>query len=106
MHYKILEIEKESSPKLEEDVFVGTLQTFQFDDSAIHAKPVVLQICHQKDFGRSLNFQLHMRSFSAYSLNLQKRSLRKLFKTNPFEGQLERLKDGMSNDAIEGEEAI
>jgi hypothetical protein len=53
--------------------------------------------------GGVLNFPLHKRPFSAYSLNLQKRSLRKLFKSNPFEGQLERLKDGMSSDAIEGE---
>jgi len=28
-----------------------------------------------------------------------------LFKSNPFEGQLERLKDGMSSDAIEGEQS-
>ena len=48
---------------------------------------------------------LHNRSFSAYSLNLQKRFLRKLFKSNLFEGQLERLKDGISSDAIEGEQS-
>jgi hypothetical protein len=39
-------------------------------------------------------------------LNLfKKRSLWKLFKSNPFEGHLERLKDGMSSDAIEGEQS-
>jgi len=38
-------------------------------------------------------------------LNLLKRLLRKLFKSNPFEGQLERLKDGISSDAIEGEQS-
>jgi len=38
-------------------------------------------------------------------LNLQKRFLRKLFKSNPIEGQLERFKDGISSDAIEGEQS-
>jgi hypothetical protein len=33
---------------------------------------------------------------------LKKGSLWKLFKSNPFEGHLERFKDGMSCDAIEG----
>jgi len=56
------------------------------------------------DFGRSLNFLIHKRSFSAYSLNLQKRSLRKLFKSDPHEGYLGRLKDGKSSDAIVGEQ--
>jgi hypothetical protein len=82
---------------------------------AIHPKPVVLQnplreeeilpleILSTDDFGRSLNFPLHKRPFSAYSLNLLKKgSLRKLLKSNSFEGHLERLKDGMSSDAIEG----
>ena len=41
-----------------------------------------------------------------YSLNLQKRFLRKLFKSNPFEGQLERPKDVMSSYAIEGERSL
>jgi len=103
LHDEILEIEKESSPKPEEEVFIATLQTFQSHDSAIYPKPAVLQIHHQKYFGRSFNFPLHKSSFSTYSLNLLKRFLRKLFKSNPFEGQLERLKDGMSSDAIEGE---
>jgi hypothetical protein len=58
------------------------------------------------DFGRSINFSLHKRPFSTYSLNLlKKRSLWKFFKLNPFEGHLERLKDGMSSDAIEGEQS-
>jgi hypothetical protein len=57
------------------------------------------------DFGRSINFPLYKRPFSTYSLNLSKKgSLWKLFKSNPFEGHLERLKDGMSSDAIEGEQ--
>jgi hypothetical protein len=39
-------------------------------------------------------------------LNLFKKgSLWKLFKSNPFEGHLERLKDGMLSDAIEGEQS-
>jgi len=115
LHDKILEVEKESSPKLEEEVFVATLQTFRSHDSAIHPKSVVLQnlqreeeilpleIC-SSDFGRSFNFLLHKRSFSAYSLNFQRRSLRKLFKSNPHEGYLGRLKDGKSSDAIVGEQ--
>jgi hypothetical protein len=57
------------------------------------------------DLGRSINFPLHGRPFSTYSLNIFKKgSLWKLFKSNPFEGHLERLKDGMSSDAIEGEQ--
>jgi len=56
------------------------------------------------DFGRSLNFLLRKRSFSVYSLNLQRRSLRKLFKSDPLKGYLGRLKDGKSSDAIVGEQ--
>jgi len=82
---------------------------------AIHPKLVIpqnpqreevilpLQIL-SNDFGRSLNFLLHKRYFSAYSLNLQKRSLRKLFKSDPLEEYLGRLKDGKSSDAIVGEQ--
>jgi hypothetical protein len=83
---------------------------------AIHPKPATLQnplseeeilpleILSNDDFRRSINFPLHKRPFSTYSLNLLKKgSLRKLLKSNPFEGRLERLKDGMSSDAIEGE---
>ena len=56
-------------------------------------------------FGRSLNFLLHKRPLSVYSLNLPKKgSLRKHLKTNPFDGHLERLKDGVLSDAIEGEQ--
>jgi hypothetical protein len=63
-----------------------------------------LEILSNDDFGRSLNFSLHKRPFSAYSLNLLKKgSLRKFLESNPFEGHLERLKDGMSSDAKEGE---
>jgi hypothetical protein len=44
------------------------------------------------------------RSFSACSLSLLKKgSLRKLFKPNPFEGLLERLKDGTLSNVIERE---
>jgi hypothetical protein len=63
-----------------------------------------LEILSNDDFGRSINFPLHKRPSSTYSLNLLKKgSLRKLFKSNPFEGYLEILKDGMLSDAIEGE---
>jgi hypothetical protein len=63
-----------------------------------------MKILSNDDFRRSLSFLLHKRPFSAYSLNLLKKgSLRKVLKSNPFEGHLERLKDGMSTDAIEGE---
>jgi hypothetical protein len=84
---------------------------------AIHLKLVVLQNPLREevilpleilfnDLGRSINFPLHERPFSTYSLNLFKKgSLWKLFKSNPFEGHLERLKDGMSSDAIEGEQS-
>jgi len=54
----------------------------------------------------SLNFLLHKRPLSAYSLNLPKKgSLRKHLKSNPFDGHLERLKDGILSDAIEGEQS-
>jgi hypothetical protein len=42
LHDKLLEEKKESSPKLEEEVFIAILQTFQSHDLAIHHKPVVL----------------------------------------------------------------
>jgi hypothetical protein len=111
LHDKLLEEEKEPSPKLEEEVFIATLQTFQSHNLAIHLKLVVLQNPLREeeilpleilsnDLGRSINFPLHERPFSTYSLNLFKKgSLWKLFKSNPFEGHLERLKDGMSSDA-------
>jgi hypothetical protein len=98
LYDKLLEEEKELSPKLEEEVFIATLQTFQSHDLAIHPKPVVLQNHLREevilpleiisnDFGRSINFPLHKRPFSIYSLNLFKEgSLWKLFKSNPFEG--------------------
>jgi hypothetical protein len=98
LHDKLLEENKESSPKLEEEVFIATLQTFQPHDLAIHPKPGVLKNHLREevilpleilsnDFGRSINFLLHKGPFSTYSLNLfKKRSLWKLFKSNPFEG--------------------
>jgi hypothetical protein len=65
-----------------------------------------LEILFNDDFGRSLNFPLHKRSFSTYTLNLlKKRSLRKRLTPNPYEGHLERLKDGIPSDAIEGEQS-
>jgi hypothetical protein len=117
LHDELLEVKKESSPKLEEKVFIAILQTFQSHDLAIHPKPIVLQNPLREeeilpleilsnDFGRSINFPLHERPFSTYSLNLFKKgSLWKLFKSNPFEGHLERIKDAMSSDAIEGEKS-
>jgi hypothetical protein len=84
---------------------------------AIHPKLVVLQNYLREeailpleilsnDIGRSINFLLHKRPFSIYSLNLFKKgSLWKLFKSNPFQVHLERLKDGMSSDAIEGKQS-
>jgi hypothetical protein len=116
LHDELIEEKKELSPKQEEKVSIATLQTFQFYDLAIHPKPVVLrnplreeeilplEILSNDDVGRSINFLLHKRPFSTYSLNLLKKgSLIKLFKSNPFEGYLEILKDGMLNDAIERE---
>jgi hypothetical protein len=108
--------EKKESPRQEDEVFRATLQTFQPHDLAIHPKLATLQnpqreeeilplkILSNDNFGRSINFPLHKGPFSAYSLNLLKTgSLRKLFKSNPFERYLEILKDGMLSDAIEGE---
>jgi len=45
-------------------------------------------------FGMSLSLVLH-----------KKGSLRKHLKSNPFDGHLERLKDGVLSDAIEGEQS-
>ena len=42
LHDEILEVEKESYPKLEEEVFIATLQTFQSHDLAIHPKLAIL----------------------------------------------------------------
>ena len=56
------------------------------------------------DFAKSLNSLLHKRPLSEYNLNpLKKGSLRKHPKSNSFGEHLEKLKDGMSSDAIEGE---
>jgi len=44
LHDEILEVDKETSPKVEKEVFIATLQTFQSHDSAIHRKLVELQI--------------------------------------------------------------
>jgi len=55
-------------------------------------------------FGKSLNFLLHKISSSEYNSNpLKKGSLKKHLKSNSFGGHLEKLKGGMSSDAIEGE---
>jgi hypothetical protein len=75
LHDELLEEEKEPSPKLEEEVFIATLQTFQSHDLAIHPKPVILQNPLREeeilpleilsnDLGRSINFPLHERPFS------------------------------------------
>jgi hypothetical protein len=76
LHDELLEVKKESSPKLEEEIFIATLQTFQPHDLAIHPKPATLQnpqreeeilpleILSNDDFGRSINFPLHKRPFS------------------------------------------
>ena len=107
-----VEIEKESSPRRGKEVSIADFQSFQSHDSAIQPKLVVLQNNLREEeilpldihFGMSLNFLLHKRPLSAYSLNLPKKgSLRKHLKSNPFDGHLERLKDGISSDAIEGE---
>ena len=54
------------------------------------------------DFGKSLNFLLHKRPSSEYN-PLKMGSLRKHPKSNSFWEHLEKLKGGMSSDAIEGE---
>ena len=41
LHDEILEVDKESSSKLEEEVFIATLQIFQSHDLAIHTNLVV-----------------------------------------------------------------
>ena len=65
-----------------------------------------LEVFFNDDFGRSVNFSLHKRSFSACILNLLKKgSLRKHLKSNPIERYLERLKDGKSSDAIVREQS-
>ena len=63
-----------------------------------------LRMIFYADFGKSLNFLLHKRPSSEYNSNpLKKGSLRKHLKSNSFGGHLEKLKGGMSSDAIEGE---
>ena len=115
LHKKFLEIENESSLKRGKEVSIADFQTFQSHDSAIQPKLVVLQnylrveeiLPLEIHFGMSLNFLLHKRPLSAYSLNLPKKgSLRKHLKSDPFDGHLERLKDGILSDAIEGERSI
>jgi hypothetical protein len=75
LHDKLLEVKKEPSPKLEEEVFIATLRTFQLHDLAIHLKIVVFQNPLRgeeillleiifNDLGRSINFLLHKRPFS------------------------------------------
>jgi hypothetical protein len=55
------------------------------------------------NFGKSINFLLHKRPWSEYNSNpLKKESLKKYLKSNSFGGHLEKLKGGMSSDAIEG----
>jgi hypothetical protein len=111
VHGKLLEKEKESSPKQEEEVLIVIVQPFKSHDMATNPKLLVLQnppreeeilpleIPSSDDFGRSLNLSLHKRPQRVYtSTPCKKRSLRKHLK-----GYLERLKNGMSSEAIEGE---
>jgi len=55
------------------------------------------------DFGKSLNFQPHKGPSSEYNSNpLKKGSLKKHLKSNSFGEHIEKLKGGISSDAIEG----
>ena len=119
IHYELLEEEKESSPKQEEEVLIAKSQPLRSQDLAINPEPPILQTPPKEegippleipieikddlfgaDFGRALNS--HKRHLSEYNSNpLKKGSLRK----RPYShvGHWEEFKDGMSSDAIEGE---
>jgi hypothetical protein len=124
IHYELLEEEEESSPDQEEEVLIAKSQPIQSQDLAINPEPSIpqnlnppkeeeiqpLEILFETkndlfdaDFGKSLNFLLHKRPSSEYNSNpLKKGSLKKHIKSNSFGGHLEKLKGGMSSDAIEG----
>ena len=123
IHDELLKEEKESSTKQEEEVFIAKSQPLQSQDLAINPEssipqnppreeeipPLLESLDEIKDdlfytnFGKSLNFLLHKRHSSEYNSNpLKKGSLRKRLKSNSFGGHLEKLKGGMSSDAIEG----
>ena len=119
IHYELLEEEKESSPKQEEEVLIAKSQPLRSQDLAINPEPPIPQnppkekgippleiLVEIKDdlfganFGRALNF--HKRPSNAYNSNpLKKGSLRK----RPYShiGHWEEFKDGMSSESIEGE---
>jgi hypothetical protein len=120
IHYKLLEEEKESSPKQEEEVLIAKTQLLRSQDLAINLEPPIPQNPPREeeiqplefsfeikddlfdaDFGKSLNCLLHKRHSSEYNSNpLKKGSLRK----HPYShiGHWEEFKDGMYSDAIEG----
>ena len=114
-HNKLLEKEKESSPKQEEEVLIAKSQPLQSQDLVINPEPPIPQNPLREegipplefpveikddllgaDFGRTLNFHLHKRPSSEYNSNpLKKRSLRK----RPYShiGHWEEHKGGMSS---------
>ena len=116
IHYELLEEEKESSPKQEEEVLITKAQPLRSQDLAFNPEPPIPQNKKEfhlwknpveiKDdlfganFGRALNS--HKRPSSEYNSNpLKKGSLRK----RPYShvGHWEEFKNAMSSDAIEGE---
>jgi hypothetical protein len=119
IHYELLEEEKESSPKQEEEGLIGKSQPLRSQDLAINPEPPIPQNPPREegippmkipieikddlfgaDFGRAFNS--HKRPSSEYNSNpLKKGYLRK----RPYShiGCWEEFKDGMSSNAIEGE---
>ena len=97
IHYELLEEEKESSPKQEEEVLIAKSQPLRSQDLAINYEPPIPQNLPKEerippleipieikddlfgaDFGRTLNSHLHKKPLSEYNSNpLKKRSLRK-----------------------------
>ena len=123
-HNKLLEEEKESSPKQEEEVLIAKSQPLQSQDLAINPKPPIPQNLPREegippleipieikddlfgvDFGRTLNSHLHKRPSSEYNSNpLKKRSHGK----HPYShiGHWEEHKVGMSSETIQESQAI
>jgi hypothetical protein len=101
---------------------IAKSQPFQSQDLAINPEPSIPQNPPSKeeispleipieikdglfntDFGESLNFLLRKRHLSEYNSNpLKKGSLRKHPKSNSYGEHLDKLKDGMSSEPIEG----
>jgi hypothetical protein len=122
IHDELLEEEKESSLKQEEEVLIAISQSLQSQDLAISPKPSIPQNLNPSktkeiqtleilfeikgdlfnaDFGRTLNSHLHKRPSSEYISNpLKEESLRK----PPYShiGYWKEFKDGMSSEPIEG----